>query len=134
MKITGDPELLTGDPRWYNFLLGTSPVNFIFTGLDITGALSRDVFMECGVHFLPSRDERVKEELTMTPKFALMRRLKAYLGETFSSLVLFQFHAFWRSHRMRETLSRSGKHRVGFVPFFATEKDSKEETDRYSNV
>ena len=41
--MTGDVEPLTGDPRWYDFLLGTSPLNFIFTGVDATGALSRDV-------------------------------------------------------------------------------------------
>ena len=38
-----DAELLTGDPRWYNFLPGTSPLNFIFTGVDAAGALRRDV-------------------------------------------------------------------------------------------
>ena len=42
--MTGDAELLTEDPRWYNFLLGTSTLNFIFTGVDATGAVSRDVF------------------------------------------------------------------------------------------
>ena len=41
--MTGDVELLTGDPRWYNLLPGTSQLNFIFTGVDATGALSRDV-------------------------------------------------------------------------------------------
>ena len=41
--MTGDVELLAGDPRWYNLLPGTSQLNFIFTGVDATGALSRDV-------------------------------------------------------------------------------------------
>ena len=44
--MTGDAELLTGDPRWYKLLLKTSPLNFIFTGVDTTGALSRDVLIE----------------------------------------------------------------------------------------
>ena len=37
--LTGDGELLTRDPRWYNIVLGSHPLNFIFTGVDATGAL-----------------------------------------------------------------------------------------------
>ena len=41
--MTGDSELLTGDPRWHNILPGTSPLGLFFNGLEARGALSRDV-------------------------------------------------------------------------------------------
>ena len=46
--MTGEAEILTGDPRWHNFLPGTSPLGFIFTGVEATGSLSRDVTGEGG--------------------------------------------------------------------------------------
>ena len=44
--MTGDAKLFTGNPRWYIFLLGLSPLAFIFTGVETSGALSRDVEMD----------------------------------------------------------------------------------------
>ena len=41
--MTGDAEFVPGDPRWHNFLPGISPLGFIFTGVEASGALSRDV-------------------------------------------------------------------------------------------
>ena len=41
--MTGDAELMTGDPRWYNFLPGLSPLAFFFTGVEAGGALSRNI-------------------------------------------------------------------------------------------
>ena len=41
--MTGDAELVTGDPRWHNFLPGISPLGLFFTGVEASGALSRDV-------------------------------------------------------------------------------------------
>ena len=38
-----DVELLTGDPRWHNFLPGTSPLGLFFTGVEASEALSWDV-------------------------------------------------------------------------------------------
>ena len=35
--MTRDPELVAGDPRWYNFLLGIFPLGLVFTG----GSLAR---------------------------------------------------------------------------------------------
>ena len=43
--MTGDAELLTGDPRWHNFLPGTSPLGLFSTGVEASGALSRDVVL-----------------------------------------------------------------------------------------
>ena len=43
--MTGDAELLTGDPRWHNFLPGTFPLGLFFTGVEASGALSRDVII-----------------------------------------------------------------------------------------
>ena len=43
--MTGDAELVTGDPRWHIFLLGTSPLGLFFTGVEASGALSRDVYL-----------------------------------------------------------------------------------------
>ena len=34
LTMNGDAEFLTGDPRWHNFLLGISPLGFIFTGVE----------------------------------------------------------------------------------------------------
>ena len=42
LEMTGDAELLTGDPRWYNFYRGLPRWTF-FPRVDATGALSRDV-------------------------------------------------------------------------------------------
>ena len=44
--MTGDTELVTGDPRWHNFLPGISPLGLFFTGVEASGALSRDVARE----------------------------------------------------------------------------------------
>ena len=41
--MTGDAELVTGDPRWHNFLRGISPLGLFFTEVEAIGALSRDV-------------------------------------------------------------------------------------------
>ena len=41
--MTGVAEIGRGFPRWRNLLPGISPVGFIFTGAEATGALSRDV-------------------------------------------------------------------------------------------
>ena len=41
--MTGDAELMTGDPHWHNFLPGTSSLGLSFTGVEASGALSRDV-------------------------------------------------------------------------------------------
>ena len=46
LKMAGDAKLLTGDPRWINFLLGLSPLAYFFTGVEAGGALGRDVRME----------------------------------------------------------------------------------------
>ena len=46
--MIGDGELLTGDPSWHNFLLGTSPLGLFFTGVEASGALSRDVSVGAG--------------------------------------------------------------------------------------
>ena len=43
--MTGDAKLLSGDPRWHNFLLGTFPLGLFFTGVEASGALSRDVYI-----------------------------------------------------------------------------------------
>ena len=43
LTITGDAELVTGDPRWHNFLQGIFPLGISFTGVEASGALSRDV-------------------------------------------------------------------------------------------
>ena len=40
--MIGDAERVTGDPRWHNFLLGISPLGLFFTGVEASGALSRD--------------------------------------------------------------------------------------------
>ena len=44
--MTGDAELVTGDPRWHNFLPGTTPLGLFFTGVGANGALSRDVYLK----------------------------------------------------------------------------------------
>ena len=44
--LSGDAELVTGDPRWHNFLLGISPLGLFLTGVEASGALSRDVKVE----------------------------------------------------------------------------------------
>ena len=41
--MTGDAELVTGDPHWHNFLPGISPVSLSFTAVEASWALSRDV-------------------------------------------------------------------------------------------
>ena len=41
--MTGDAELITGVPRWYNFLPGLFPLAHFFTGVEAGGALGRDV-------------------------------------------------------------------------------------------
>ena len=41
--MIGDAELVTGDPRWHNFLPGISPLGLIFTGVEASGELSWDV-------------------------------------------------------------------------------------------
>ena len=41
--MTGDVEIFTADPRWYNFFTGDFSAEPFFTGMDATGALSRDV-------------------------------------------------------------------------------------------
>ena len=41
--MTGDAELLTGDPRWHNFLPGTSPLGLFFTRVEASAALTRVV-------------------------------------------------------------------------------------------
>ena len=43
--MTGDAELMSGDPRWHNFPPGTSPLGLFFTGVEGSGALSRDVVL-----------------------------------------------------------------------------------------
>ena len=51
--MTGDDELVTGDPCWHNFLLGISPLDLFFTGVKASGALSRDVLAKkmCGAFY-----------------------------------------------------------------------------------
>ena len=44
--MTVDAEFMTGDPRWHNNLPGTSPLGLFFTGVEASGALSRDVARE----------------------------------------------------------------------------------------
>ena len=45
--MTGDAELVTGYPRWHEFLLGMSPLGLIFTGVEASG----DVFVAfCVLH------------------------------------------------------------------------------------
>jgi len=41
--MTGDAEFLTGDLHWPNFVPGISPLAFMFTGVEASGALSLDV-------------------------------------------------------------------------------------------
>ena len=41
--MTEDAEILTGDPRWHNFLPGTSSLGLFLTGMEANGALSGDV-------------------------------------------------------------------------------------------
>ena len=41
--MTGDAEIVTGDPRWYNFSTGASPLVYLFTGVEAGGAVGRDV-------------------------------------------------------------------------------------------
>ena len=41
--MTGDAEILTGDPRWYDFLPGLSPLVYFSTGVEAGGAVGRDV-------------------------------------------------------------------------------------------
>ena len=41
--MTGNDELVTGDPRLHNLVPGISPLGLFFTGLEASGALSRDV-------------------------------------------------------------------------------------------
>ena len=43
--MTGDAELMTGDPRWYNFRPGLSPLAYFFTGVEAGGAVGRDVLL-----------------------------------------------------------------------------------------
>ena len=43
---TGDAGKKTGDPRWYIFLPGLSPLAFFFAGVEASGALGRDVWDE----------------------------------------------------------------------------------------
>lgn len=45
--MTGDVELLTRDLRWRNFVPGISPLAFMFTGVEASGALSRDESQSC---------------------------------------------------------------------------------------
>ena len=42
--MTGDAELMTGVPRWYNFLPGLSPLAHSFTVVEAGRALGRDVY------------------------------------------------------------------------------------------
>ena len=37
--MTGDAEIMTGHPRWYNFLPGLSPLAYFFTGVEAGGAV-----------------------------------------------------------------------------------------------
>ena len=48
--MSGDAELMTGDPRWQNFLPGTSSLGLFFTGVEASGAHSRDVVVYGGVY------------------------------------------------------------------------------------
>ena len=48
--MTRNAKLLTRDSWCYSLLPETSLLNFIFTGVDATGALSRDV-KRCGIDF-----------------------------------------------------------------------------------
>ena len=41
--MTGDAEIVTGDPRWYNFSTGASPLVYFFTGVEAGGAVGWDV-------------------------------------------------------------------------------------------
>ena len=41
--MTGYPELATGDSCWHNQLPGISPLGLLFTGVEASGTLSRDV-------------------------------------------------------------------------------------------
>ena len=41
--MTGDAELMTGDPRWYDFQPGAIPLSYFFTWLEAGGTHSRDV-------------------------------------------------------------------------------------------
>ena len=41
--MSGDDELFTGDPRWHNFQPVISLLSVFFTGVEASGALSRDV-------------------------------------------------------------------------------------------
>lgn len=44
--MTKDAEIVTGDPRWYNFSTGASPLVYFFTGVEagaVGGAVGRDV-------------------------------------------------------------------------------------------
>ena len=49
--LTRAPEFLTGDPRWYSSLLETPTLNFFFTRVDATRALSRDVTLVLHCYF-----------------------------------------------------------------------------------
>ena len=50
--MTGDAELVTGDPRLHNLLLGISPLGLFFTGVEARGAISRDVTFMSGQELL----------------------------------------------------------------------------------
>ena len=57
--MTGDAEFVPGDPRWHNFLLGISPLGFIFTGVEASGALSRDVPKHLHIAFSITRQTKI---------------------------------------------------------------------------
>ena len=43
LTLTRDAQLVAGDPHWESSLLGTSLLGLSFTGVEASGALSRDV-------------------------------------------------------------------------------------------
>ena len=47
------------NPRWHNFLLGISPLGFIFTGVEASGALSRDVPKHLHIAFSITRQTKI---------------------------------------------------------------------------
>ena len=40
--MAGNAELMTGDPRWYNFLPGPFPLAYFFAKVEAGGAHGRD--------------------------------------------------------------------------------------------
>ena len=49
--MTEDAELVTGDPRWHNFLPRISPLGLFFPGVEASGALSWDVGIDSPLIF-----------------------------------------------------------------------------------